>query len=180
LGFNIESSSELSASLPGASGSTDIDQETGVFVSGQFGRRLNDTFSIDGELLYVSHDLDTDEVAAALATQVEAETKAFGLMVNVQAQFLPDAQVHPYVGAGVGYGQTKVKLRVGADQADDDDAGVMWQLKAGLTGPLSENVSFDAGYRYLSLPEYEASDSGASLKLETPMHVLSFGMRYGF
>lgn len=177
LGFNIEGETELTANDPVlGSGSLELDQETGLFFAGQVGRQITDAISVDGELLYIWNDYRTQALDEAVGTPLDADMKTWGAMVNATVQLLPDAKLHPYVGAGVGYGQVEVGLL----DLEEDDSGVMWQLKAGVTAPVSDRVSLDVGYRYLSLPDFEASDAGASLEIGSDMHLVTFGMRYGF
>jgi OmpA-OmpF porin, OOP family len=55
----------------------------------------------------------------------------------------------PFLGAGVGYGQTEVEV------LDDsaDEGGLIWQAVAGVAYDVSPATTFEIGYRYLNVPE---------------------------
>jgi opacity protein-like surface antigen len=163
--------------------SEDMDLESGWLVSGAIGRAAGPV-RWDVEVLYSSNDLDdvtltdgtTDVVIGGLSV-----SQAAG-MANVYYDITTGSSWTPYVGAGVGYGVTRFKAE-DAD-ADDVDSGLAWQLKAGVAVAASETVSWDIGYRYLKLADYEVAEAegGEEIKLavDTNIHALTVGVRFGF
>ena len=57
-----------------------------------------------------------------------------------------------------------------------DDNNFAWQVGAGVGYALNDNVSLDAGYRYVDYGDF--TEDGT--KLETSAHELYVGARYAF
>ena len=60
----------------------------------------------------------------------------------------------------------------------------MWQVMAGVSYPMTETLTYDLTYRYLTLPKYKVSGSvgaySGAAKIDTSLHVLSAGARMKF
>jgi opacity protein-like surface antigen len=106
--------------------------------------------------------------------------RTLGLLVNLQYAPPIKAPFSPYVGAGAGVGKTKYTIL----DASDSTTGFMWQLMAGVTVPMNEQLTWDVKYRYVRSPEidYSATVGATSYtaEIETSAHVLSVGARYKF
>lgn len=101
-------------------------------------------------------------------------------------------RIEPYVGAGVGFGRTKVQLdpedEIGfQDQPDISDGGLAWQLKAGLAFPLRDNLTLDVGYRYLNGPNVDDAATFDPLtqittfaELDPEIHSVNASLRFAF
>jgi opacity protein-like surface antigen len=181
VGSGIAGSSKISANISGVgSGSGSEDLKPGVFVSGAIGKSLPNGFAIEGELLYLDNNIKTDDLDSAVGTALKASMKTVGLMANLHYAVAPVGPTTFYVGAGVGVGQAKYELL----GSSDDKTGAMWQLMAGFSYPMSSTMSWDLGYRYVGVPDYEASATSGSttagIKVESRVHVLSIGLRSKF
>ena len=181
LGSGFAGSAKLSASVSGfgsASGSEDL--KPGVFVSGAIGKSLPNGLAIEAELLYLDNHINTDEVDRALGTALKASMKTTGLVANLHYAVAPIGPATFYVGAGVGVGQAKYEVL----GLSDDKTGAVWQLMAGLSYPVSSTMSWDLGYRYIGVPDYDVSATVGSTalqaKIESRVHVLSIGGRAKF
>lgn len=98
--------------------------------------------------------------------------------------------VNPYLGAGVGFGRTRLNYDPDddLDVADDttrilSDSGLIWQLKAGLAFPIQENMIVDAGYRYFNGARVEntfTNAAGAVIEgeLDPEIHAITVGFRF--
>jgi opacity protein-like surface antigen len=161
-------------------GSADVDLDTGVFASVAGGRSFANGFAIETEALYLKNDIESDDIDAILGVPSDPSVESLGLLVNVQYALPIKAPFSPYVGAGGGVGKTRYKVL----GESDSTTGFMWQLMAGVTVPVSDQLTLDAKYRYLRSPEidYTASDGVTSYtaEIETSAHVLSIGARYKF
>ncbi len=58
--------------------------------------------------------------------------------------------------------------------------GVAWLVLAGVVIPLTETLSLDFGYRYVSLPSFDIRDGGDSVDADASAHILSVGARITF
>ena len=176
LGANVAGQVDVDATLaPATTFSGDADLETGALASLAGGLGAGNGFTLEGEVLFFASNIDTAEADALIGTSLSARIESYALMVNGLYSF--DAgSVSPYVGAGVGYGSSTFKLA----GESDDDIGIAWQVKAGVVIPSSETLSWDIGYRFLSLPSFDISEPGVSVDADASAHILSVGARITF
>jgi opacity protein-like surface antigen len=83
--------------------------------------------------------------------------------------------VVPYVGGGVGYGGVRYEV----PGYSLTDSGLLAQIKAGLSYPISRKISLDLGYRYLFTPKLHLTyyyDVGVT----TQLHIVTAGVRVRF
>jgi opacity protein-like surface antigen len=178
IGSGIAGQSELDGSFAGVgAGSTDIDLDAGLFASAAAGHAFGNGFALELEGVYAGNDGNEDDVRAVFGPGSDASVSTLGALVNAKYEFNTGwNNVSPYVGAGIGYGNVNIDV----DGFDDDQAGFMWQAKAGIVIQTNEQLAWDIGYRYLAFPQYDESTAGASLKVDTAAHVLSAGARVSF
>ncbi len=91
----------------------------------------------------------------------------------------------PYVGAGFGWANTK-----GCVIEDDfsgsiynlkfDNWAFAWQVGAGTTYELTENLAFDFGYRFMKYGYAKNHDDGVLARVRPQAHQVQFGLRYMF
>ena len=175
LGASVSGDVDLEATSGGTTFAGEADLETGTFGSIAGGGRLGGGWAPEGEALLLTNDIDTAAADAALGTPLDANVETYAFLANGVYNF--DAgSVRPYVGAGVGFGNAKYRLA----GESEDDMGLAWQVKAGVVIPGSQNMSWDIGYRFLSLPSFEISEPGVSVELDTSAHILSVGARMAF
>lgn len=164
---------EFSDGVDTVEGETDL--ETGIFASIAAGSTMSNGFSAEFEVLYLTSDIDTDEIDDALGAPLNAKVMSYAAMVNAIYSF--DAgSFTPYVGAGLGYGTSEYEL----DGGTEDDAGIAWQLRAGVTFPMSDSVTWDIGYRYLNTPGFEVSEGVNSIEADATAHIVTVGARFAF
>jgi opacity protein-like surface antigen len=160
------------------SGSEDL--KAGAFVAGAVGNSFQNGFAVEGEALLINNDVDTKDLDALLGLPLKAKVQVAGVMANARYAVAPIGPALFHVGAGVGYGRTKYELL----GESDEKSGAMWQVMAGLSYPVSEKASWDLGYRYIGVPDFDASftsgSTTAKAKLETRVHVVALGFRYKY
>ena len=103
---------------------------------------------------------DIDEL---LTVSTDGEVQAFSAMINGYFDFRTNLVVVPYVGAG--FGATHIRHEDdGAGGAfgviDDHDTAFTYQVMAGLTYNMSENLAVGIEYRFLETEDFELSRSG--------------------
>lgn len=175
LGASISGDVDLEADDGVNTYSGEADLETGTFGSIAGGASMGGGWVLEAEAVLLTNEIDTDAADAALGAPLEAQLEAYAVMFNGMYNF--DAgSFRPYVGAGVGAGNTKYRLA----GESEDDMGLAWQVKTGVVIPGSQNMSWDIGYRYLSLPSFEVTDAGASVDVDTSAHIVSVGARISF
>lgn len=175
LGASVAGEVDLDVTLPPDTFSGEADLETGIFASLTAGARTGDGFAIEAEVLHFGSDIDTEEADAVVGFPLDASVTSYAGMINLVYSF--DAgSISPYVGGGVGWGSSEYEF---AGESDSDD-GLAFQIKAGMTFPMSDTVTWDLGYRYLTLPSYRYSEAGDSLDVDGTAHVVTLGARFAF
>lgn len=115
-------------------------------------------------------------------TTSKLRTQAY--MLNFYYDFDTDSKFTPYVGAGVGY--AKVKANLINNNINTSDNNLAWQLGAGISYAMNDNLSIDAGYRYMDYGDLSETSSwgrqGFLVKssLDTSANEVYVGLRYSF
>ena len=165
IGSGVAGSSRATVS---GFGSASANLNPGFLGSGLVGHAFGNGVSVEGEFLYDENDIKGG-----------AHVEAFGGLANVKFEapthyHMMGTTVSPYVAGGVGYGQSRYTVSGSSGSLSGD--GVMWQAKVGLAIHQSDKMTWDVGYRYLQLPQF--SQSG--LKIDTYVHGITVGLRWGF
>ena len=112
------------------------------------------------------------------SAKLKIETQS--VMLNGYYDFDTGTKLTPYVGAGIGYAKVKFYGK-GEDSnyvysLNVDDYNFAWQAGFGAGYALTDNVTFDAGYRYVDYGDFTED----SVKVDTSAHELYAGLRYSF
>ena len=111
--------------------------------------------------------------------------KTQSILFNGYYDFETCTRLVPYVGAGFGWANTKGRA------IEDDFSGSIynlkfdnwafaWQVGAGTTYELTENLAFDFGYRFMKYG-YAKKDLGYAIFRSRPQaHQVQFGLRCMF
>lgn len=184
LGSGIDGQSTMKLHSHAANGRLEAELDEGFAASALAGLGYTSGFAFEVEGIYLSNDVDTGALADTLQSPLDVNTEIAGGFANVKYEYVNETPLFPYVGAGVGYGQTEYKL-LGDRGAS---GGFLWQLKAGVSVPATADLTWDLGYRFLRSPDYETvglieidgQAYSAHFKAATDVHVLSAGLRWGF
>jgi len=175
LGANVAGEVDLDVTVGPDTFSGEADLETGTFGSITGGLGMEGGWALEGELLLLTSDIDTDAADAALGAPLDAHVESYAAMVNGVYNFSAGG-FRPYVGAGVGVGSSKYRFA----GASEDDMGVAWQVKAGVVIPSSETLSWDVGYRFVSFPSFDIREGADSVDADASAHIFSVGARVTF
>ncbi len=124
---------------------------------------------------------DVDELVGVSS---DGETQAFSLMINGFFDIRTNLVVVPYFGAG--FGATQIRHEDdGAGGVfvtiDDHDTVFAYQMMAGLTYDLGDNLAVGIEYRFLETEEFELSTSaGSTLRDEYDHHSALVTLTLGF
>ena len=97
-------------------------------------------------------------------------------MLNAYYDIGTGTMVKPYVGAGLGLADIKVKYQDATDLFSISKTKFAWNLNAGVGFEVAENVTVDVGYRYLQVEEAKKE----LLKIKTRANEISVGVRFDF
>jgi opacity protein-like surface antigen len=178
LGSAVAGQTKLSVS---GVGSDDANLKAGIFGAVGGGRSYGNGFALEAEGIYLKNDIKTGSLNALVGTSLDASARTYGLMLNVHYAALPVGAFTAEIGGGLGYGQTKYELLGESDDAN----GLMWQVIAGLSYPVSDKLSWALNYRYLRGPKLSYDDLPVGtdvydVDLKTSAHVVSVGARMKF
>lgn len=132
----------------------------------------------EGELSRRSNGLD-----AVAGTNASGTMRADSLMGNVLYDFDINSPVTPYLGAGLGL--TQVKLRnaspFGASSINDSDRALAMQGIAGLSYGVSDSADLFADYRYFKTRDLDMhTAAGTAASFDTDSHSVMVGLRFNF
>lgn len=103
------------------------------------------------------------------------------LMLNAYYDIDTGTKFTPYVGAGIGMARLKAKI------ADSDGVSFSknktsfaWQIGAGVSYAMTDNLSLDAGYRYVDSGDVTIKNEDEKYKFESNSHEFLLGLRYSF
>lgn len=121
----------------------------GYLVAGSLGYKWN-SFRIEGEYAYRHNQFKHFKFADFLLL-TEGHYRASSALVNGYFDFkIPNCfNIQPYLGVGVGYAKSKVKLkRHQHGRFFGNKNGFAWQALAGFTCPFKSNFDISFEYRY--------------------------------
>ena len=116
------------------------------------------------------------------AKKDDAKVKTQGVLFNVYYDFnlRTVVPVKPYVGLGLGWGQSEFE---GAGESKKDDGAAM-QIGAGVSYKVCDHTSVDLGYRYITYgdfdEEYHAVGAYEKFDYKPRAHEILLGVRYDF
>lgn len=124
---------------------------------------------------------DLDEIGSVSS---DGDVQAFSALVNGYFDFRTNLPVVPYIGAGVGATHIRHEDdgRGGAIASiDDNDTALAYQVMAGLTYNMSENLAIGVEYRFHETEDFTLSRSaGPDFEDEYNHHSAMLTVRLGF
>lgn len=165
-GISLGASTEVDASTGPFTASGDLDLDNGWLASVAIGDTLPHNLRLEGEFLFSGNDMSDLGIG-------DVEVSQWAGMANLLYDINTNASYKPYVGVGAGLGRTNVEL----DGDETGEAGLAWQLKAGVAVAVNDKMSWDVGYRYMSLAQLKISDGTSTAKFEPSFHALTVGFR---
>lgn len=171
--FDVEGGDQFDVDDKVFGGSLSIGMKTNI-IGGAIRAELEYNKNADAEKKYwVYYENNTGDIDEGEGT---FKLKTQSLMLNGYFDVNTGTKITPYIGAGIGYTKMKGELRVNGEKGSQDDETFAWQLGAGIGYAINNNVSIDAGYRYVDYGDFE--DDGD--KIDTSSHELYIGIRYNF
>ena len=180
-GVSILADSDISGL--GLSGEAEFD--TGFVIGGALGYRIFDNLRAEANLSYRQADVDK-VTSGAVVLEGAGDASVLALMANVYVDFDFGYAVKPYIGGGIGVGFIDVdKGSSNILIVDDEATEFAWNIMAGASYRVLENIDLSLGYRYLGTtdPDLDATLVGfgtGKLNAEITVHEVLFGLRYNF
>jgi outer membrane protein OmpA-like peptidoglycan-associated protein len=152
--------------------------DNGLMGSLALGYDYGSNWRAEVELSRRATDLDT--VSGATAS---GEMLATSLMANAIYDFDINSPITPYLGAGLGMSQVKLKNAspFGASSINDSDRALAYQGIAGLSYAVNEAVDLFADYRYFATRNLDMNTAaGAAASFDASTHSVMAGLRFNF
>lgn len=145
---------------------TKVTYDPGVFVSPAIGYRFCNGIRVEGEFGYRYNHLKRLNFYGT-TFHVRGRLETLSGLANVYYDIPLCWCIKPYIGAGIGYGYTTLKVRQGNFSTEGHKSGFAWQVIAGLAYPIYCNVDLAVEYRFFKNERINCSqnhDIGASLR----------------
>ncbi len=186
----------------------DTEFDTGYTISGQVGYAFENGFRLEAEAAYSEYDVTShsgllvgganlDGVDSAVLTRGAANdanplvgdvladgqgsVSNFGLFGNVYYDINTGSGFKPYIGAGAGYQWVDVDYRPSGIEVGEDDDGVFaYQLMAGASYAVTDNVELFGQYTFRDTTEdadIPLTLPPATLGVESQQSLITAGVR---
>lgn len=165
-----------------------VDLKTGFVIGGAVGRRINDTFRVEGELSYARYKASGYSYSGpfdADSGPASGNLSATYLLANVWADVAHFGDAKLYVGGGIGAAYVTADTHFdGAPYGYGSGGwGFAGQVGAGVTYALTQNVDIDFGYRFKAVTGVDLDDndgSGTYEKAKLYSHNVQVGVTLKF
>ncbi len=160
-----------------------------LYGAGAVGVDLGSGLSLEAEVSYQSADVNKLTATGtgafsgiSISTEdVQGSVSALSLMANGIYAFGDRRGISPYVMGGVGVSQISLDgldETGGSDPTEETALTFAWQAGAGVTAPLTDNTSFDLGYRYFEALAADMDDDGAAFTAGFSSHTILIGIKH--
>jgi opacity protein-like surface antigen len=160
-----------------ANSNADVKSHSGVSAAGI------DLTQLDAGILISGNVGDLGVSTGALVADGRGEIVTAGLYFNGYYDFDTGSAWTPFIGVGIGYGDTEVTFKPsGVDVISDKDSSTMYQLMAGIGYDLTESANLYAQVRYRDSGDVSVDSAllPAEFDIENESMVFDMGLRYSF
>jgi hypothetical protein len=143
-----------------------VNVQPGVFVSPAIGYRFCNGFRLEGEFGYRYNHFNKLKFFGT-TFHIDGRFETFSGMANIYYDIPLCFCLKPYIGAGIGYAHSFLKIRQGNAFHKSNCNNFAWQLIAGIAYPIRENVDFAIEYRFFKnegVSRIQNHDIGGSLR----------------
>lgn len=181
IGVKLEDA-DISYSDPFYDDNDELSFDTGFGFAAAVGYAVDNGFRVEGEIAGRYNEMDKYSNDYGYVYIDDGYVSAFSLMANAFYNFMPESTISPFVGAGIGL----VGISADFDYDDDDDGDwdddsefdtvPAYQLAAGVSIAVSEQMTVDVQYRYFKADDAEFDGFDMEYATQNAM----VGLRYNF
>ena len=191
VGFDLGVSSPTDSKFSGLFNSAQASFDTGFTIGAAYGYHYTDKLRVEADLGYRKSDLDKVTIGG-VTLDGSGDMSTLTLLANGYYDFDLGGPVAPYVGFGFGMAIVDVDTSDTESRVSVDDSGTTFafNLMAGVSYGVGDNVDLDLGYRYLGAidPELDATfapggilgGGTTTVNVDVEVHEIFLGMRYTF
>lgn len=156
--------------------SNSIEYDAGYNFNGSIGRYF-EWFRLEGELSIRQNDVDAWEISGFGDVDGEGDLNTVAIMGNAYYDIQVTQRTDIYLGGGVGAARVDAEIRSGTVERSGGEWIFAWQLMAGLSYQLRDNLALTGGYRLFAADNCDLDDAD----FKTPIvHSFEIGLRYTF
>jgi opacity protein-like surface antigen len=154
-GYVIPQALSITPKDGGSDTKFDATLNNGYFVGVKSGWNTpftNRIMAMEIEYNYIRENFDNSKYIPEIGTTLDGTMGVHALLFNLKARY-PEGQIHPYVGAGLGWSLVQLgdlTTGDGGSVKGDIGNGFCWQLLAGVDFDITPNVGVGIGYKYLA------------------------------
>lgn len=145
---------------------TQVTFQPGFFVAPAIGYRFCNGFRIEGEFGY-RHNCFKKLKFFETHFHINGPQETYTGMANFYYDFPLIYCFKPYIGAGLGYAHTKIKIHQGNISKKGVENGFAWQLISGLAFPVNNHADLALEYRFFQnerIGRIQNHDIGVTLR----------------
>ncbi len=176
-------SGDTTIDLGGGGFTLETDLDGGFIVGGAIGTTIHENLRGEVEFSYIQAEV-ASIAGNPVPDGVSVTSTGYNLLANLWYDFSNDTGFTPYVGAGVGYGNTNVS---GDVPGEISASGLLYQLGAGVKVDVADNIALDLGYRYRVLSDADTTTdiggpppAGVDIITDATNHIVQAGVTFGF
>jgi opacity protein-like surface antigen len=177
-GVTFVSNSDIKYNELGFSGSQKFEYGAGYSVGVAFGN-ITEPIRFEGEVSYRHNEFESVD-GISIPSGYSIETSQQNFLFNGYFDFNSGSSFTPYLTAGAGFSRVEADINLMPISDEFDDTLFAYQIGAGVGYVISEIMTFDFRYRFLSAADPEFSYPGGTVEAEIFSHKLTIGVHMAF
>ena len=166
-------------------GSAELEYDTSFTVGGAIGYRLGESgdYRVEGEVAYQNNEVDRIgnnslpfDPGGGVISSMEFSMLTF--LLNGYIDFNYGSAFSWFFTGGFGFARIDGEMTVNGVTDDEDDTVFAYQLGVGAGYAVTETVTLDCKYRYLSTEDFNIE--GGHVEVASPSHSITAGIRVAF
>jgi opacity protein-like surface antigen len=166
-------------------GSFELEYDTSFTVGGAIGYRLGESgdYRVEGEVAYQNNEVDRIDnnslpVPIGVGTLSSMEASMLTFLLNGYIDFNYGSAFSWFFTGGFGFARIDGEMTLDGVTDDEDDTVFAYQLGVGAGYAVTETVTLDCKYRYLSTEDFNIE--GGHVEVASPSHSITAGIRVAF
>ena len=165
--------------------SAELEYDTSFTVGGAIGYRLGESgdYRVEGEVAYQNNEVDRIgnnslpfDPGGGVISSMEFSMLTF--LLNGYIDFNYGSAFSWFFTGGFGFARIDGEMTVDGVTDDEDDTVFAYQAGVGAGYAVTETVTLDCKYRYLSTEDFNIE--GGHVEVASPSHSITAGIRVAF
>ena len=159
--------------------------DAGLVTTSVLGFKYSDNIRLEGEFAWRKNDGSSLAFQGIDRPIAAKGAESYSFLVNALYDIPTDSKFTPYIGAGAGIGFLENEFLYGPVNFEDSDTNFVYQAIAGISLPLTENITGFTDARYFAATGVDfvrnsPADNGISLESEYENFSFTVGYRWNF